>query len=79
MSQVTEDELMPVLAKVRDLRTWAIRRKIDTWTLRQGLLIALEIDTQCALQAGVSIADLTGFDDEVRKDIRAWVDDLMRL
>jgi len=64
---------MPVLQAIRNLRAWAIREHIDPWALRQGLLVALEMDTAAALARGVSKAALDAFDVEAKKDIRAWI------
>jgi len=70
---VSEDELVQVLCWVRNLRKWAVRTQIDPWAIRQGLVMALEMDTAAALKRGIKPEDLQNFDQVVRQDIKAWI------
>jgi len=70
---VPEQDLMRVLVKVRDLRAYAVRGGLDPWAVRQGLLIALELDTAAALERGVPRQNLEKFDQVAKADTQAWI------
>jgi hypothetical protein len=73
MNTVPTEDFEDVMVKIRDLRRWATSRRLDPWAFRQALLVALEIDTQAALEHGISMDDLAKFDDLARQDIRRWL------
>jgi len=73
MSRVSEEDLRLVMEKIRDLRKWALSWEIDPWAMRQGLIIALELDTGAALERGVSSLDLEQFDKKIRADIKIYI------
>jgi len=62
LSHVDEEDLVKVLRWVREMRRWALYEKIDPWAFRQALLIALEFDTEAALERGVTKNHLKKFD-----------------
>ena len=59
---VKERDLLQVLKWLRDLRLRAVKKRIDPWALRQGLLLILHLDTRAALERGVPREDLRTFD-----------------
>jgi len=59
---VKERDLLQVLKWLRDLRLMAVKKRIDPWAFRQGLLMILHLDTLAALDRGVSHEDLRVFD-----------------
>jgi len=73
MSEVSELDLIKVLEWIRGLRAWAVKNDIDPWALRQGLVIALEMDTYCFLERGISLEDLKKFDRKVSYDAKMWI------
>jgi hypothetical protein len=73
MSTVPLEDFEDVMVKIRDLRLWATRRRLDPWAFRQALIVALEIDTQAALDHGISRDQLANFDRVAREDIRGWL------
>jgi len=73
MSRISEEELLPVLVAIRNLRAWAVRENVDPWTLRQGLIIALELDTAAALRRGIPKVTLDAFDAEAKEDAQRWI------
>ena len=62
---VKERDLYQVLVWLRDLRLRAVKKKIDPWALRQGLLMVLYLDTVAALERGIPRENLQAFDDLV--------------
>ena len=70
---VREEDLMPILTRLRDLRRYAVMHNIDPWAFRQALLLALELDTQAALLRGISRRDLAAFDQRAVEDARRLV------
>ena len=70
---VSERDLVEVLRRLRDVRAWSVRRRIDPWAFRQALLLVLHIDTACALERGVSREHLASFDGFVAGEAREWV------
>jgi hypothetical protein len=73
VSRVREEDLKWALGRLRDLRAHAIRRGIDPWAIRQALLIAIEFDTQAALERGISLEELYTFDQIVKRDTGLWI------
>jgi len=69
---VSSQDLLKVLVKVRDLRAYAVRKNLDPWAVRQGLLIALEIDTLAALRRGVPRENLVIFDMAAKENIQVY-------
>lgn len=65
---VDERDLLDALKRVRDLRAWAVRARVDPWVLRQALLLAIHIDTVAALERGVPLENLRTFDRLVEED-----------
>jgi len=65
---VSERDLLQVMYRVRDLRAWAVRVRIDPWAFRQGLLLTLHLDTVAALERGVRPEDLKSFDNLVEEN-----------
>ena len=57
-----ERDLLQALKKIRDLRAWAVRKRIDPWALRQALLLTIHIDTAAALKRGISSEGIQAFD-----------------
>ncbi|GAH62054.1 unnamed protein product, partial [marine sediment metagenome] len=55
---VKKQDLLQVLKWLRDLRIRAIKKTIDPWAFRQGLLLVLQLDTQAALERGVTMEAL---------------------
>lgn len=70
--KVNEDNLMEVLRWIRDLRKKALFRKMEPWTVRQGLVMALEFDTESALERGISKGTLDRFDNMIKEDLKKW-------
>lgn len=75
---VYERDLLKVLGKLLDMRAWAVRVNMDPWALRQGLIVALVMDTAAALQKGVKTEELVAFDEAVRADAQIYVSRLRR-
>ena len=73
MATISKKDLTEVLARLRDVRAWNVKRKGDPWAFRQALILVLELDTAAALQRGVTPRDLTFFDATVRKNVQTWV------
>jgi len=65
--------LLEVLKRIRDLRRWAALEHVDPWAVRQGLIIALALDTEAARRRGISREDLEAFDREAQQDASEWV------
>lgn len=59
---VKKQDLITVLKWLRDLRIRALRKRIDPWAFRQGLLLVLQLDTRAALERGVPLEALQNFD-----------------
>ena len=59
---VREQDLLQVLKWFRDLRIRALKKRIDPWAFRQGILLILQLDTQAALERGVTLEALQKFD-----------------
>ena len=74
-STVNGEDLLFVLKKLRDLRAWAVHTETDPWAFRQALVMVMELDTAAALERGVSIQELHGFDIAVRADFRSRVEE----
>jgi hypothetical protein len=63
------EELKLCLMKLRDLRLWATQNKINPWIFRQMLIMAIEIDTLCAMERGIKRQDLERFDKTVKSNM----------
>jgi len=72
MSVVDEKQLLSVLERIRDLRRWVLDNQIDPWAMRQGLVIALALDTKSALARGIKALALADFDEAIYRDMRKW-------
>lgn len=70
---VSEDELFLVLKRLRDVRAWAFKRRLDPWAFRQAMIIVLELDTATAIESGRTFKQLEEFDKVVKEDAREWV------
>lgn len=71
--EVSETDLNFVMMLVRDFRRCCLENKIDPWAVRQGLIIALVMDTKAAMERGVKERDLWDFDLLVKTDIELWL------
>lgn len=71
---INEETLSRVMLKIRDFRAWVVANNIDAWTVRQALLMAVEMDTRSALQRGIRPLDILAFDSAVKLDINKWLD-----
>lgn len=76
MKTVSENDVLVVLTKLRDLRAWVIAKNIDPWATRQALLMALEMDTKAALEHGITQMQLDQFDNFVKHDMVNWLKNL---
>ena len=70
---VSERELFLVLKWLRDVRSWAFKRRLDPWAFRQAMIIVLELDTATAIERGRTPEQLAAFDRVAREDAREWV------
>jgi len=61
-STVKEQDLLQVLKWLRDVRFRAVKKRLDPWAVRQGLLMVLELDTRAALERGVPPEERERFD-----------------
>lgn len=75
---VSSQDLLKVMVKIRDLRAYTVRERLDPWAVRQGLILALELDTAAALERRVPIENLQEFDQAVRADVRTWVGERLK-
>ena len=71
---VEEKDLIQVMKWIRGLRAYAVKHNLAAWAVRQGLLMALEMDTRTAINRGIKPEDLHRFDRAVSVDVRAWMD-----
>lgn len=62
MKTVDEEDFYAAMKRLRDLRAWGVEAEADPWAIRQALLTALRMDTQAALDRGVTRAQLRRFD-----------------
>lgn len=74
MTAVTMKDFRAALVKLKDTRAWSNRWKIDAWAFRQALLTILVIDTQAALERGVTQAALDKFDAGARQEIQKFLE-----
>lgn len=72
-SEVDEGQLLEVLKRLRDVRAWAVKRRLDPWAFRQAMIIVMELDTAAAIAEGRSPEQLAEFDRVAREDAREWV------
>ena len=70
---VSEKDLVGAMRWIRELRKWALVNDTDPWAVRQAILMALEMDTEAALQRGVKLQALQRFDEIVKADIKEWL------
>jgi len=70
---VREGDLYEVLVKFRDLRRWALKRKMDPWVFRQGLILILELDAAAAMERGRSAEAIEAFDKTAREYALEWL------
>lgn len=68
MAAIKTEELFEALKRIRDLREWSVREKVNPWAVRQALVIGLEMDSVAAIERGVTPRDLSGFDSMVKAD-----------
>jgi len=73
MEEVSELDLVKVLEWIKGLREWAVRNDIDPWAVRQGLIIALEMDTYLILDRGIPLEHLKNFDKKTSYDAKMWI------
>jgi len=70
---VSEKDLLQMLKWIRGLRAWAVKNNIDPWAVRQGLIIALEMDTYLILNRGIPLESLKEFDRIASYDAKMWI------
>jgi hypothetical protein len=70
---VPKKDFYRVLKRLRDIRAWAIKRKIDPWAFRQALITVLELDTNGAIEHGVKAEKLETFDMVAREEAVKWL------
>jgi len=70
---VSEDELIQALQFIKEMRLYALNMNMEPWSIRQALILALEMDTTAAIERGVPKKKLEQFDSEVRRDFKSWV------
>lgn len=70
---VSERELFLVLKRLRDVRAWAFKHKLDPWAFRQAMIIVLELDTVTAIEKGKTPEQLAEFDRVAREDAQKWL------
>jgi len=70
---MSEKQLTEAMIKIRDLRAWATKKKVDPWVFRQALIMTLELDTIAAAGHGVCEAELDQFDRRCRAEARKMV------
>lgn len=70
---IPEEDLLRVLVRLRNLRRWAVKRRIDPWAFRQALIIVFELDTEAASRRGVKAVDLESFNSEAREEAKRWL------
>ena len=81
---MTEPKLIPerdfyeTLKRLRDVREWAWRTKIDPFAFRQAIITVLELDTTSAIERGVNPEKLEAFDAQAREETRAFIGRLPR-
>jgi len=59
---VRKQDLLQVLKWLRDLSLRAVKKKIDPWAVRQGLILVLQSGTKIALERGVKLEVIQQFD-----------------
>ncbi len=69
MTSVNRDDLEWVLLQLRSLRAQAVLQGRDPWAVRQGLVLALTLDTEAALWKGVPKEKLDEFDTAVKLNV----------
>ena len=70
---VSEKDLKRCLLKIRNMRLWAAKHKVNPWAFRQALLIAVTIDTQAAYTQSIPPENLERFDKQVALDMEPWI------
>ena len=73
MATLSTEELLQVLKKIRNLRAWAVREKVNAWAVRQALIITLELDRLAAIERGVRPKDLSNFDAKARSGAHLFI------
>uniref|UniRef100_A0A6M3M1W5 Uncharacterized protein n=1 Tax=viral metagenome TaxID=1070528 RepID=A0A6M3M1W5_9ZZZZ len=59
---VRKQDLLQVLKWLRDLSLRAVKKKINPWAVRQGLILFLQSSTKTMLDHGVSLEEIQQFD-----------------
>jgi len=59
---IRKQDLLQVLKWLRDLSLRAVKKKIDPWAVRQGLILVLQSSTKAALERGISLKVIQQFD-----------------
>ena len=72
-STIKQEELIAALRRIRDLREWSLREKVNPWAVRQALIIGLEMDYVAALEHGVTPGDLSRFDRTARAGAHRYI------
>ena len=73
MAAIKRKELLEALKRIRDLREWSAREKVNPWAVRQALIIGLEMDSIAAHEHGVTPRDLSRFDDQARGSAHRYI------
>ncbi len=69
MTTVDSDDLRWIVLGICALRAQAVVQGRDPWAVRQGLVLALALDTEAALEKGVPKAKLAEFDIAVKLNV----------
>jgi len=70
---IKQEELIAALRRIRDLREWSVREKVNPWAVRQALIIGLEMDYVAALEHGFSPGEITKFDRMARAGAHRYI------
>ena len=73
MAAIKTEELLEALKRIRDLREWSVREKVNPWAVRQALIIGLEMDATAALEHGVTLREISRFDAQARAGAHRYI------
>jgi dTDP-4-dehydrorhamnose reductase len=68
-----EEDIVQALQFMKELRLYAINMDMEPWSLRQALILTLEMDTIAMLEKGIPQKNIDQFDDEIRRDLKSWL------
>jgi len=66
MQAIKNEELLEALKRIKALREWSVKEKINPWAVRQALIIGLEMDTVAAQELGITLRNIQFFDERAR-------------